>query len=154
MDSITPLKTYYNIVKIKQSIMSNQQLVTMTRAEKNSLITKSKQGWKFYYTVLDEYSNLAEYAHSLRQSQLANRMRDANYVATQDDMTHLRTQFVEMYDKIQELTQCPVCFDTLTKENIKVKICGHFICKECYDIIMEGNSCECPICRAKWTQWN
>jgi hypothetical protein len=38
------------------------------------------------------------------------------------DLNYLKKQFLELYEKVGELTDCPVCFETLTKENKFVNI--------------------------------
>lgn len=40
---------------------------------------------------------------------------------------------------------CPVCYETIEVDNLKVPICGHFICNTC------SGKCEiCPICRVDY----
>jgi hypothetical protein len=40
---------------------------------------------------------------------------------------------------------CPVCYETIEVDNLKVPICGHFICNSC-----SGNCKICPICRLEY----
>ena len=52
---------------------------------------------------------------------------------------------MELYDKVGELVDCPVCLETMTKEKTAIPLCGHLICKECKE-----NISVCPICRGKY----
>jgi hypothetical protein len=61
------------------------------------------------------------------------------------DIAHLKTQFIEMYDKLKEHTDCVVCLETIEKNNIEVPRYGHIICKTCYEIIKSQPDPKCPI---------
>jgi len=126
--------------------MSGRGTITMSANEKRDLERKAKAGWKTYFLLLERYNDLSEYQILQREHnrQLATTIRSGGEV----DLEFLKKQFVDMYEKLGELTDCPVCFETLTKENSVVPNCGHMLCKTCKDKICEGNK-ECPICKAK-----
>jgi hypothetical protein len=63
----------------------------------------------------------------------------------QPDITFLTRQFLELYDKVGEMCDCPVCFCTLTKEETAVPFCGHLVCKAC-----KLRLTECPTCRKSY----
>jgi aminopeptidase N len=65
------------------------------------------------------------------------------------DITYLKSQFIELYDKVNDKLECPVCFEILTKDKIEVPNCGHLICKVCKETICKS-SCKCPICKKKY----
>ena len=66
------------------------------------------------------------------------------------DITFLKNQFIEMYDKLKQYSECPVCYETLTKSNIEVPKCGHLICKSCVEKIKRSSTPVCPNCRKKY----
>ena len=58
------------------------------------------------------------------------------------DTEFLRKAYLELYEKIGDLTDCPVCFDTMIKDNTHLGVCGHMVYKTCKE-----NLNDCPICR-------
>ena len=66
----------------------------------------------------------------------------------ESDFTYLKTQYVEMYEKLREYTNCPVCLQTLRAQNIHVPLCGHILCVSCHEKIKSTeNEPKCPNCR-------
>lgn len=112
----------------------------LTNREKWSLEGKSKQGWKCYYIE-------REWAYHLQGIIEPNRVLVANMRAGTAEPTyeHLKNMFLELYDKVGELTDCPVCLEAMTKEKTTVPNCGHLICKDCRPLV----GC-CPICRKNY----
>jgi hypothetical protein len=105
---------------------------------------KAKAGWRCFFMMRDDYCDLNEsYGNLLfKNRQLAKEIKDGKEV----DITYLKSQFVEMYDMVKKNSECPVCFELLTKENIEVPSCGHLICKGCKITVMENDK-KCPCCR-------
>ena len=120
---------------------ANQQ-ITMTNREKWALETKSKAGWRAYYIERD-------YAWGLAQQRQQNWRPVANALrgGEQVDITHLTQMFLELYDKVGEHLDCPVCFEELVKDNTHLPLCGHLICKGCK---ANPQVDKCPICRKKY----
>lgn len=119
--------------------MSNPDAsITMTNKEKWRLEAKAKQGWKCYYIEREHTYQLQEVRENLRQSveELRNNERG--------DYEHLKNMFLTLYEKVGELCDCPVCFETMTKEVTFVPLCGHLICKDC-----KSRLDKCVICRKK-----
>jgi len=120
--------------------MANRQNPTansgLTNREKWSLEAKAKQGWKCYFIERDYIYDLQQTRNNARAT--AQQIRQG---AT-PDITHLTQMFLELYDKVGELCDCPVCMETLTKEQTSVPLCGHLVCKTCKE-----KMAECPICR-------
>ena len=63
------------------------------------------------------------------------------------DITHLTQMFLDLYDKVGELCDCPVCLETMDKDKTHIPICGHLICKTCK---ANPQLDKCPICRKAW----
>jgi hypothetical protein len=106
----------------------------------NALKIKAKKGWKLYFMERDGVHRLQAYRNRLREeaSRLPTRAGDEEY-------DHLRNMFLELYKEVGKLCDCPVCFETMTKEITAVPSCGHLVCKACKEKMTE-----CPICRKKY----
>lgn len=65
--------------------------------------------------------------------------------------------------KVFDSDGCPVCLSSYIKEtdNITdvdysdkvehhIPVCGHMICKTCYNHIVNSHKCKCPTCRVSW----
>ena len=127
--------------------MSNA-MKTITVSEYRSLVSKSKSGWRCFFIIRDELEDMCEW---VRETQFQNRhLRTQIENGGEIDITHLKTQFVEMYDKLKEYTDCVVCLETIQKDNIEVPRCGHIICKTCYETIKSQAEPKCPVCRKKY----
>ena len=108
----------------------------ITNREKWSLEAKAKQGWKCYFIEREHIYHLQEQRNQLREQ--VNQLKAGGKV----EYDHLKQMFLQLYDKVGELCDCPVCMETMNKENTSVPICGHLVCKTCKDKMTE-----CPICR-------
>lgn len=53
---------------------------------------------------------------------------------------------IELFNKIKEVLQCPVCFD-IFKHPVNVKPCLHKFCTECIEVYNRKIKKECPGCR-------
>ena len=117
-----------------------EQTITTTRKHLYSLQAKAKTGWRYYYDLREKYDRLSSYHNSQReQNRILIKKIQSNEAV---DLTFLKKQFIELYEKVGELTDCPICFETITKETMELGNCGHPICKECYERCID-----CPICR-------
>ena len=125
----------------------SDQLVSITRKEKIALELKSKAGWRAYYLMRDNFDNMCEQFHTT--ATINNKLRSA--IMNQEDINidHLKSQFVELYGSLKKYSECPVCYEVLTKEILEVPKCVHLICRGCKDTICESNSL-CPICKKKF----
>ena len=127
--------------------MSNA-MKTITVSEYRSLVSKSKAGWRCFFIIRDELEDISEW---VRQTSAANRLLRTQIENNEEvDITHLKAQFVEMYDKLKEYTDCVVCMETIQKDNIEVPRCGHIICKTCYETIKAQPEPKCPVCRKNY----
>jgi len=110
--------------------------ITITNREKWELERKAKQGWKAFFIERD-------YVGQLRETR--DKLYDTVRILRGDggvDYEFLKQQFLELYDKVGERCDCPVCFDPLLKENTAIPLCGHLVCKNC-----KSSMTLCPICR-------
>lgn len=114
--------------------------IEMTNREKWSLEGKARQGWKCYFIQREQIYELQEHRNQLRD-QVRN-LRANNAVP---DYEHLKKMFLDLYDKVGEACDCPVCYEAMMKENTDVPLCGHLVCKEC-----RKKMTECPVCKKKY----
>ncbi len=125
----------------------SEQLVSLTKREKIALELKSKGGWRAFYLMRDNYNNICD--RFMDMASVNNKLRQAIKNHEDINIEHLKAQFVELYDSLKKYSECPVCYELLTKDVLDVPNCGHLICKPCKDKICEGN-CLCPICKKKY----
>jgi hypothetical protein len=114
------------------------QLITMTRREKWRLEAKAKSGWKAFYQHRYEVEEMGVLRRELEG--MVTEVRRGNEV----DVTHLKQMFLQLYDRLGDLTDCPVCYEPMVKDNTFVPNCGHLLCKTCRPRIPEN---KCPECR-------
>ena len=126
----------------------SNNMITMRQGEKWALERKAKQGWRQFFILRDNFDELAEYVGDLAKRNFE--MRKQLEKGEDIDINYLKSQFIDMYDKLKHYTECPVCYELLTKENIEVSKCGHTICKTCYETIKATSTPVCPTCRAKY----
>ncbi len=122
--------------------MSNQT-ITITRKEKYALEQKAKSGWRCFFIQREANYHLQETTY--RMAGEVNRLRREATNPSNAEYEHLKSMFLELYDKVGELTNCPICFDPMTKDTTHVGSCGHLVCKTCKTRISQ-----CPICRKSY----
>ena len=117
----------------------------MTAKDKAVLERKAKAGWRCFFQVRDELSDMNESVFALvnKNLTLMKQLKEDKEI----DINYLKSQFIEMYDLIKKNSECPVCYETLTKENMDVPSCGHLICKGCKENCIKNDNKKCPICR-------
>jgi len=111
----------------------------LTIREKGLLEIKAKQGWKCYFIERDSVLGLMNYSNGLRERVRLIRNGEV------PDISHLTQMFLELYEKVRELVDCPVCLEPMEKDNTHIPICGHLICKNC-----KPSLDKCPICRREY----
>ena len=69
--------------------------------------------------------------------------------------THIKSEFIEMAEKLKKKWECPCCFEMIEAKKIKITNCGHFYCEDCLATHIriqkekQGDKWECAICRKK-----
>lgn len=114
--------------------------IEITLREKWSLEGKAKRGWCCYFAQREQI-----YALQDQRNQLRDQVRNLRNNTAVPDYEHLKKMFLDLYDKVGEACDCPVCYEPLTKENTDVPLCGHLVCKVC-----KPQMVECPICKKKY----
>jgi hypothetical protein len=112
--------------------------VTMTQREKWALERKAKSGWRAFYQQREQLEEVSQERNQYRG--MADALRQGGEV----DVTHLKRMFLELYARVGELVDCPVCYEPLTKDNTFIPNCAHLMCKACRPRIQNN---KCPTCR-------
>jgi hypothetical protein len=86
-----------------------------------------------------EYENQIAQNGILRRNN--NRLRNVAKARLAKTQTHIRA----LYAKCPEKEDCPVCYECITPELLKVSKCFHYICVPCAE-----RCTVCPICRDKY----
>jgi len=105
--------------------------------ENKVLERKAKAGWKMYFDLKEEFVELIDYMIFLREKN-KTLMNNKN----NNDISFLTAQFKDMYDELKKKSDCPICFEPITKENMNITNCGHIFCKEC-----SVKLSNCAVCR-------
>jgi len=113
--------------------------ITMTNRQKWALEAKAKQGWKCYFIEREHIYDLQATRVVMRP--VIQQIRNGET----PDTTYLTQLFLELYDKVGEVCDCPVCVEAMTKDNSTVPLCGHMVCKDC-----KTKMTECPLCKKKY----
>ena len=116
---------------------------TLTDYEFKALERKAKAGWASFYAMKNRYDSLGDYVDEIktRNNELVRKLREGQ---KDIDVSYLKSQFLDMYDRLKLETECPICFETLGKDNAKLTNCGHLHCRDC-----EAKLDACSICRKK-----
>jgi hypothetical protein len=109
-----------------------------TQQQKWELEQKAKRGWSLFFRTRERMDFLIH--NRLENAHIVREIRRGGEV----DLTHLKKLFLDLYDKVGEIVDCPVCFEPMMKDNTFIPNCGHLICKTCRPQI-QGN--KCPTCR-------
>ena len=113
----------------------------LTNKQKWALESKAKLDWKCYYIEREAIYKLQATRRVV--GPVIQQIRSGET----PDITHLTQMFLDLYDKVGELCDCPVCFETMDKDNTHIPICGHLVCKTCKS---NPQLDKCPICRKEW----
>jgi hypothetical protein len=114
----------------------------LPRNERLRLEAKAKSGWRCYFVEREKVYGLQAQRRENRARVLILRTQ-----APREDVEYenLKRMFLELYDKVGELCDCPVCYEQMTKDNTCVPLCSHLICKACRERLDA-----CPVCRKKY----
>lgn len=106
--------------------------------KKVAVLEKQRRvAWANYYRTEEEFYDLSTFSY-----ETINRLNQA--LAEIDLPKHLIDEIIDLHLKLKTAIECPICFCMLNKDNVKITMCGHKHCKDCYDRIDN-----CSICRKK-----
>uniref|UniRef100_A0A6C0J0Q1 RING-type domain-containing protein n=1 Tax=viral metagenome TaxID=1070528 RepID=A0A6C0J0Q1_9ZZZZ len=104
-------------------------------------------------TLSDEYEEAIEeltFNYSVLQKKIIKIKKAKDTEMERNAIHYTRTQKLwrEMYKKINEFQQCPVCYETIEPDALIVPNCTHMICDTCV------RKCDnCPLCRDKYDEF-
>jgi DNA phosphorothioation-dependent restriction protein DptG len=122
--------------KIEMNFTQFNYIRKMTEQTIKQLEKKAKKGWRCYYLEQEKNNALLEKIKQLET--------EVHQLKTTHQFEHLKNMYLTLYEKVGELQECPICFQTMTKEITYVPSCAHLVCKACKESIDT-----CPICREK-----
>ena len=71
-----------------------------------------------------------------------NYQMNQKIVEIDDIPLHIINEYKSMMDWLKIELQCPICYDLIGSDNLKITNCGHKYCDECYKKIDT-----CAVCR-------
>lgn len=111
---------------------------TLTLQEYNSLVSKSKRGWRMYYLLIEEQMEDAV--------EMRSRLRD---LMDNTEIETMKENVGRLLDGHHLRLQCVICLeDTLNKDNMTLLSCLHRFHKTCLkDYRDHSRDFKCPHCR-------
>jgi hypothetical protein len=113
-------------------------LIIMDSMMKRVKSAEKSRAYAFYRYYQSEYEK-HEY-----QEQVLELFSKLKEVSEDKVPEFLITELKEMYEITKKSIECPICFEDLSKDDIKFASCGHKYCEECLSKIDN-----CAICRKK-----
>jgi hypothetical protein len=83
-----------------------------------------------------------QYESLRRRLRIERRNTEAKYRAI---IEKLQKKFAEYYSEKESKDECPVCYEIINADKLKVPGCCHTICTDC-----AGRCDNCPICRESY----
>lgn len=97
--------------------------------------SKSFAFYKFYEAENEKHE------YQLQVLELFKKLQESETDKVPD---FLINELKDMYEITKKSVECPICFEELSKDDIKFSSCGHKFCAECLSKIDN-----CAICRKK-----
>jgi hypothetical protein len=118
---------------------------TLSNAQYNALVKKSKVGWAKYYTAEAEaHQQNMDLYHQIQQLKNQIKERDAPLYEKDHIPDFVKNEITELLKELKKNIECPICYEELKNDQIKFSSCGHKYCESCLSKINE-----CAICRKK-----
>ena len=90
-----------------------------------------------------QYGELLDTNNDLRRTKLTERREIENKYRSLFE--RMQKKFAEYYSEKKEKDNCPVCYEVINSEKLRVPGCCHTICTDC-----AGKCNKCPICRESY----
>lgn len=124
--------------------------MAQARTEIESLRKQKAFAWAKYYNQRAEEADRT--VHIIRMiAPIAPRDERGQLDIPNDLPAFFTREFMEMAEQLNREYTCPVCFEIVNKDTIKVPFCGHVLCKGCYERMDEmkalSEKVKCPTCR-------
>jgi hypothetical protein len=113
---------------------------------------------RFYGHVfhpIQQQLDLQEYQRRMREQQHYRNQRQVMLENLREkNKIEWRNLRLDVTKKSSELFDCPICMETIDKEEVARTNCDHVFCKSCIKQVCDaktrnGHPCPCPICRTQ-----
>ena len=113
-----------------------------TLVDINKLKKQRNYAWAKYYEDVNQNHNSG-----------VNHFQQVTTIVEKHEIPeNIKTELIDLMKKLREKVECPVCYDVIEPDNMKLTNCGHKYCSSCYDKLIESTN-KCAICR-KIIKWN
>jgi hypothetical protein len=127
------------MLQIIISVLYKEMVQSISRLEK-----KAKIGWACYFKErelhLENIQVLHEKIVKFKEEIEKTRTTKENEVFP----IFVQNEIRELYSLVNKELECPICLDTIKKEELVFSPCGHKFCDDCYKKIDN-----CAVCRKK-----
>lgn len=112
------------------------------RKQLKSQTKKAKIGWACYYQERDNHLRNIQELHSKIIS-MKNELEQKQKTENQDVFPiFVQNEIRELYDMVNKELECPICLDTIKKDELVFSNCGHKYCESCLSKLDK-----CGVCR-------
>jgi hypothetical protein len=117
----------------------------ISQTELDRLQKKAKMGWAKFYAERQERARLAFLLVDTVRTFIHRDERGEMKMPPREDIPpHFTREFIKMAIELNKEHNCPVCYECVNEETIKIPFCAHIICKDCYQQLRVK---KCPTCR-------
>jgi len=109
----------------------------------SELEKKNRELEKNVDNVTQQYGELLDTHNNLRCTMRTERREIENKYRSLFEK--MQKKFAEYYSEMKEKDSCPVCYEIIDSEKLRVPGCCHTICTDC-----AGKCNKCPICRESY----
>jgi hypothetical protein len=64
-----------------------------------------------------------------------------------EENNKMSNNLINLNDEYHSNNECPICFNTISKEQLYITNCNHVFCKSCLDKWFNKSKFNCPSCR-------
>lgn len=97
---------------------------------------RTKFAWSAYYRTEDKLHDA-----NVKQYELQKKL-----LLIGDDLPiHLVSEIETLHAELQKQIQCPICMEVIQTGKLKITICGHKFCEDCFKELDN-----CAMCRRKF----
>jgi hypothetical protein len=101
--------------------------------------------WAKYYEAMTRRAN--EAVRIIRFLPVPRPPRNGEAPPPADIPPHITQEFYDMAVALRKEFNCPICFDMVTGETIKITTCGHIYCSTCLATLRTQQEPKCAVCR-------
>ena len=116
--------------------------INRLRSQNNSLEKQRSYAWAKYYEEVNQNHNTG-----------VNNLNQAVRIVEKPEIPDIiKNELIDLMKNLRKTVECPVCYDVIEPDDMKLTNCGHKYCNTCYNKLIETTN-KCAICRKK-IKWN